>query len=133
MIGEDRQRRFLVINVLVANGTAALTPVEASVQLDREFNKIVGIGFFQVTDGGIPNNYNVGARSNRKTWLDDININAWNANQNVGPMQKYIVLDIPYGSGDTFYAKVIPNAVTTSDLTAQMVLVLEKSLTELPK
>jgi hypothetical protein len=132
-IGADREVRYFVIDVSLPNGSAADVPIEASQQLDRAFNKITGIGFFEVSDGGIPGNYNVGARSNRKTWIDDININAWNANENVGPMDKYIQTDIPYASGDTFFVKVTPNAATTSVLSGQLVLILENSLTELPK
>jgi hypothetical protein len=132
-IGDGRQTRFQVIPIVVPAGTAIGTPIEASVQLDRAYNKITGIAFFEIADGGIANDYNVGARSQRLTWIDPINVNAWQADDGVAPDDKYYGTDIPFASGDTFYARVTPNAIPGTNLTAQMVLRLENSLTELPK
>ena len=131
-LGEGRQRRFQVIDVTVPAGSTAGIPFEVSIQLDRAYNQIKGIAYFEVEDGGIPQDYNVGARSNKLTWIDDINVNAWDANQNVGPNFKYYSVSIGYGSGDTWYARVTPNTAPATDLVGQMVLILEKSLTELP-
>lgn len=133
-LGGQRELRFQVINITVPNPTAANTTVEASVQLDREYNRIIGIGYFEIAAGGIADNYLVGAKSNRKTWIDDININAWDANANVGPMEKYIETDIPYGGGDTFTVRVTTgSSASSAAMSGQMVLILERSLTELPK
>ena len=126
--------RWQVINMATATITAANTLTEANVQLDRDYNNIVGIGYFETSAGGLTSNYNVGARTNRKTWLDDININAWNANSGVSPILKYYPCKIPYGSGDVFYARVTTNAAaSTSAITGQMVLILSRTLVELPK
>ena len=128
------QYRFQMINVSLPIASVAGTPVEASVQLDRDFNKVVGIGYFEITDGDNLNNYQVGARTNRQTWIDPINIKAWKAEEGVGPQLKYYKVLIPYGSGDTFYARVIPGVnVATDALAGQMVLILQRDNTELPK
>lgn len=131
-LGKLKQFRMQKIAVTVANGSAAGS-YQNNVQLDKQFNKIVGIGFFEKTDGGIAGNYDVGAKTDRQTWIDPININAWNANENVGPMFKYYKMEIPYASGDSFYLMLNTGAATSSDLTGQMVLILAKDLTELPR
>ncbi len=131
-LGKLTQYRFQSIDVLVANASPA-GGYGNNVQLDRDFNRIVGIGYFEKEDGGIPNDYSVGARTIRQTWVDPININAWNANSGVAVMGKYYKVNIPYGSGDTFYATIETGDVLTSDLTGQMVLILEKDLTEQPR
>jgi hypothetical protein len=128
-LGKLSQFRMQKITVLVAD-TSPAGNYSNNVQLDRQFNKIVGIGFFQIADGGIPNNFDVGAKTDRQVWVDPINISAWDANENVGPMQKYYSVNIPYASGDTFYAMINTGAILTADLTAQMVLILAKDLTE---
>lgn len=132
-LGKLKSYRFQVINITVATGSTANAAYEANVQLDRDYNKVIGIGFFEVADGGIADNYNVGARTQRQTWLDPININAWQADSGVGPNEKYYKVEIPYGSGDTFYCRVEPNASPASDLKGQMVLILSRDLTEMPK
>ncbi|MGL6121683.1 MAG: hypothetical protein ACRC1W_01340 [Shewanella sp.] len=131
-LGKLTQYRFQKIEIIVAN-TAPAGNYSNNVQLDRQFNKIVGIGYFEKADGGIPLNYDIGAKTDRQTWLDPININAWKAEQAVGPMKKYYTVNIPYASGDTFYAMINTGAVLTANLTGQMVLVLAKDLTELPR
>lgn len=126
--------RWQVINVTTANPTPANTLTEVNVQLDRDYNNIVGIGYFETDDGGLPEDYNVGARTNRKTWIDDININAWDASSGVSPILKYYPVRIPYGSGDVFYARVTTNGtISTGSLTGQMVLILSRTLVEVPK
>ena len=126
------QQYYQVIDVTVANGTLADSLNEQSVTLNQAYNKIVGIAYHEITAGGQANNYNVGARSKRFTWVELVNINNWNANTGVGPMQKFRKVNIGYGEGDKFFAQITPNAALTSDLTGQMVLILERDLTELP-
>lgn len=129
----ESQIRFQRIDISVLNGTAAGTMTQANVQLDRDYNRIIGIGYFEIADGGIPDQYNVGAKTNRSQWIDPININAWDANANVGPADKYYPVNIPYGSGDTFYVQVENEALLTADLEGQMVLILKRDLDEIPR
>jgi hypothetical protein len=130
-LGKLSSYRFQVIDILIASGSSnSVTP---SVQLDKQFNKIIGIGYFEKTDGGLGSDYNVGAKTQRQVWIDPVIINAWAADNNVGPMSKYYKVNIPYASGDNFYAIVDPGAATSSDLTGQMVLILAKDLTEMPR
>ena len=126
------QQFYQTIDVTVATGATAGSLNETSVTLNQAFNKIVGIAYHEIEDGGQPNNYNVGGRSDRFAWIQLININNWNANSGVGPMQKFRKVNIGYGAGDKFHAQVTPNGVLASDLTGQMVLILERDLTELP-
>lgn len=133
-IDPESQVRFQVIPVTVPNGTAANSLLSSNVQLDRDYNRVVGIGYFEMTDGGVADDYNVGAKTARSQWIDPININAWDANQNVSPNEKYYKVNIPYASGDTFYAQIELNAnPTTSDLTGQMVLILKRDLDQIPR
>lgn len=129
----ESQVRFQKIDINVPSGTLAGSLIEANVQLDRDYNRIIGIGFFEVTDGGISQNYSVGARSSRSQWVDLISYFAWNANENVGPGEKYYPVNIPYGSGDTFYGQIQVNAQPASDLQGQMVLILKRDLDEIPR
>jgi hypothetical protein len=127
------QQRYQVIDVTVPSGLAAAQLREFSVQLDRAFNKIVGIAYHPIAEGTAALNYNVGAKTNRQTWVDLVNVSSWQANTGVGPMQKFRKVNIPYGNGDTFYAQIQNNALLASDLTGQMVLILERDNTELPR
>lgn len=127
------QFRFQRIATNVPNPTQANQIVEAEAQLDRDFNKIAGIAFFETSAGGVADNYRVGFRTTRRTWIDAININAWDAAANVGPMDKYYEVSIPYGSGDTAYAQLIPNALTNAAMLGEMVLILARDLTEQPR
>lgn len=131
-LGKLTQYRLQKIDVSVANLSAAGS-YGNNVQLDRAFNRIVGIGYFETAAGGITTNYNVGAKTDRQTWIDPINIQAWNANSGVPVMGKYYKVNIPYASGDTFYALITTGAALTADLTGQMVLILQKDLTEQPR
>ena len=132
-IGKNSQTRFQIIELGSAANTTADQLVETPIRLDNDFNRIIGIGFFQKGDGGAADGlYNVGARDKRRTWIDDISINAWNANSGVGPMDKYYTVDIPYVDGDQFYGRVTPTVNTNAALTGQMVLILERQLTEVP-
>ena len=132
-LGKLSQYRFQKISVSIAD----LSPAGSysnNVQLDRAFNKILGIAYFEKLDGGIPNDYDIGAKTDRQTWFDPINIKAWKAEEGVGPMFKYYSVNIPYASGDTFYALITTGQpLAGSDLTGQMVLILSKDLTELPR
>lgn len=127
---KDQEVFFQNIDVLVANGTLADSLNELSIQANRDYNKIVAIGWFETEDGGIPGDYLLGFRTNRKTWIPPIPVNAWLSNDNVGPMMKYYEVNIPFGSGDTLYAIVNNNAALTADLVGQMVLILAQDLTE---
>jgi len=130
----ERQYRRQVIELGQAANAVANTTIESSVQLDKDYNRIIGIGFFETANGGAAAElYNVGARDKRRTWVDDINVNAWDANSGVGPDDKMMKTNIPYASGDTFYGRVIPTVNTNSALTGQMVLLLARDLTEIPK
>ena len=131
-LGKLSNYRFQVINQLVPNTSAAGTYGNNS-QLDRAFNRIVGVGYFETNDGGIPGNYSVGIKTDRQVWIDPINIFAWMANENVPVMCKYYSVNIPYGAGDTLYPLINTNAVLTDDLTGQLVLILVKDNIEQPR
>lgn len=130
----ERQYRRQVIELGQSANATANSIIETSVQLDRDYNRIIAIGFFETANGGAAAGlYNVGARDKRRTWVDDININAWNANSGVGPDDKMMKVNIPYASGDNFYGRVTPTVNTNTALTGQMVLLLARDLTEIPK
>jgi len=131
-LGKLSNTRFQKIDITVPNGSSA-GGFGASVQLDRQFNKIIGIGFFEVADGGIAQNYNVGAKTDRQVWVDPITYFAWQAKEGVSPMAKYFAVDIEYASGDTFYMILNTGAALSADLVGQMVLVLQKSNTATPR
>ena len=131
---DESEVRYQVINIATSASQAANSLVESSVQPDRDYNRIVGVGFFEVDDANLAGNYNIGFRTTRKQWIDDININAWNANSGVSPRLKYYPQNIPYGSGDICYARIVLNGTAaTSAVSGQMVLILKRDLTELPK
>jgi hypothetical protein len=133
-LGKLTQYRFQKINITIAQ-TSVAGAYQASVQLDRQFNKIVGIAFVEKQgDAVLLDLYDVGAKTERQVWIDPISVLLWTADGNVGPMQKYYSVDIPYASGDSFYAMINTQAVVTNnDFLAQMVLILAKDLTELPR
>jgi hypothetical protein len=133
MSTQRAQRRYQVIATNVPNATTAGVLREFSATLDQDFNKIVGIAFHEIEAGNNANNYNVGCRSARRVWVDLVNIKSWNADQNVAPDTKFRSVDIPYGKGDVFYAQVSPGANTNTDVLGQLVLVLERSLTQDPQ
>jgi len=124
---------FQVIDVDLADPGTPDQVVETFISANRDYNKVIGIGWFEQADGGAVKDYLVGFRTNRKTWIEDISAKAWDADQNVAIMQKYMEVNIPYGSGDTLYARVTPGVALTSNLVGQMVLILQKDLTELNK
>lgn len=131
---DESEVRYQVINITTAAVQAANSLTESSVQPDRDYNRIVGVAFFEVSDGGLPSNYNVGFRTTRQQWIDDINVNAWNANSGVSPRLKYYPQNIPYGSGDICYARIVLNgSPSATAVIGQMVLILKRDLTELPK
>jgi hypothetical protein len=132
-LGKLTQYRVQKIEVVIPDTTVAGS-YGNNVQLDRQFNKIIGIGFVEKDSGGLTNLYDVGAKTDRQIWIDPISIFFWTANGNVGPMYKYYKTNIPYVSGDTFYALVNTQAVVTgSDFKGQMALILAKDLTEVPR
>lgn len=130
----ERQYRRQVIQLGQSTNAVANTTIETNISLDKDYNRIIGIGFFETASGGAAAElYDVGARDKRRTWVDDININAWDANTGVGPDDKLMRVNIPYASGDLFYGRIIPRVNTNTALTGQMVLLLAKDLTEIPK
>lgn len=130
-MAELKRRRLQVIDITVPNPTQANQTVEASVQLDKAFNRIVKVGYFEAQNGGVSGNYNVGVRSTRKTLIDDINIGAWKAD-NAGPEEKYYDMNEQYASGDSLYVRVTPLANTSAAMSGQLVVILEEHLTEMP-
>lgn len=130
-LGKLSQMRFQKIDITVPNGSAAGN-YQATVQLDRQFNRIVGVGFFErYSDGATL--YNVGAKTDRQVWIDPIAYNAWMADQGVGPMYKYFTVDIEYASGDTFYLMLNTLDTLSDDLIGQMVLILSRDNTATPR
>jgi hypothetical protein len=129
---EQKNRRFQVINFSQTANTTANTVLTAYAVLDRAYNRVVGAAYFPISEGGVTDNYNVGLINQRKTIIDDLNINAWNANDNVAPEGKYYKLNESYAAGEQWTIRVVPNANTNTTLSGQMVLILEADLTELP-
>lgn len=128
-LGKLTQYRLQKIDNTIVNPSPAGS-YGNNTALDRQFNRIVGIGYFEIANGGLPNAYNVGAKTDRQVWVDPININAWNANSGVAVMGKYYKVNIPYGSGDVFYTLITTAAPTSAAFSGQMVLILQKDLTE---
>lgn len=132
-LGKLSQYRIQKVNILIAD-TSPAGFYQSTIQLDRQFNLILGVGFVEKDDGGIPLLYDVGGKTDRQTWLDPINVGFWTANGNVGPMQKYYSVNIGYASGDTWFAMINTEAaIAGSDFKAQMVLFLSKSLNQVPR
>lgn len=132
-LGKIRQPRFQKINITLTVGTIAGN-YQQSINLDQQFNKILAIGFVEKVAGGLTSLYDVGAKTDRQQWIDPISVHFWTANGNVGPMQKYYIVNIPYSAGDVFFCQVNTQAVVAGvDFVAQMVLFLAKDLTELPR
>ena len=132
-LGKLSQFRLQKINITIPIASA-IGSYSSNVQLDRQFNKIVAIGFVEKVAGGLASLYDVGAKTDRQQWIDPVSVLFWTANGNVGPMQKYYSVSISYGSGDTFYLQVNTGAVVAgADFQGQMVLILAKDLTEQPR
>ncbi len=132
-LGTLKEFRFQRIDNTISIGAVAGS-YGGNVTLDRAFNRIVGIGYSRITDGGLGNVYNVGAKTDRQTWIDPINIQMWDANAGVPLMGKYYKMNIPYASGDVFYTLITTfAAVNTVDLTGQMVLILVRDNIELAR
>jgi hypothetical protein len=125
--------RYQNIPLTIPNATVINSLLEANVELDRGYQRITGIQVSVIDNTTLANNLLIGARSNRKTWIDLIPRAAWNAETSVGPDDKFMEIDIPYGSGDTFYLQAQNLAVPGADVQLYMTVRLENSLTELPK
>lgn len=124
---------YFTIDVTIPSGTTAGTLIDSNQeQLDRSYNKIIGIAWHEIDDGGAGTNYQVGGRTQKRTWIDPMILGAWQ-NSNVAPDLKFLKVNIPYGSGDSWFVPVIPGALLTSDLTGQVILILQNDLTELPR
>lgn len=122
-----------VINITVPNPTTSGSAITSSITLDRAYNRVVGVAFFEIATGGVPDNYSIGVVNSRKTIIDDINVNAWDANAGVAVSDKYYPLNESYGAGDQWTVRVIPGANTSAAMSGQLVLILESDLTELNK
>jgi hypothetical protein len=132
-LGKISQYRTQVIDITIAVGSA-IGNYSSSIYLDQQFNKILGIGFVEIAAGGLANQYNVGAKTDRQQWLGPNNTLFWTANGNVGPMMKYYQVNIPYVAGDPFFLQINTQAaVAGADFKGQMTLFLAKDLTELPR
>ncbi|MBX2955438.1 MAG: hypothetical protein KF846_04750 [Cyclobacteriaceae bacterium] len=117
--------RIQVINIQLPAGVGAGQLREIPLLVDTDYKRITGMAFHQLADGGVANNYNVGFRTDRKQWVDPININNWNANTGVAIEDKFREVDIPVHVNDIGYAMIVPGALTTGDLIGQLVLMLE--------
>lgn len=132
-LGKISQFRVQKINITIPVASIAGN-YSSNITLDQQFNKILGIGFVEKVAGGLASLYDVGAKTDRQQWIDPISVFFWTANGNVGPMEKYYKVNIPYVAGDIFFLQVNTGAaVSGADFQGQMVLYLAKDLTELPR
>ncbi len=126
--------RYQTIDISAPIATPAGRLIQAQQTLDPAYNQIIGIGFFPITDGDNGTNYEIGASTKRTEWINPINVGAWIANEGVGPNDKFLEVSIPYSVGDVFIVTMIPGLVVATDaLAGQLVLILFRSVTELPK
>jgi hypothetical protein len=125
--------RYQYIPLTIAAAQAANSLVEEDIQLDRSYNRITGIAIAVIDDGGLTTNLLIGARSNRRTIVDQIPVSLWEAGDAVGPNQKYLETNVGYGSGDTFFIQATPLVALSGDAEIYMVLRLEADLTEIPR
>jgi hypothetical protein len=126
--------RYQIIPLTIPLATAANNLVEEDVELDRAFNRITGIAVTVVEDASLGASLLVGAKTNRKVWVDQVPINLWNADSGVSPNDKYLSVNIPYASKDVFWFQAVPLAALAAvDAELYMVLRLEADLTELPR
>lgn len=129
----QKDYRYQYIPLTIPQATPANNMVEDDVELDRAFNRITGIAVTVVDDGGLGAELLVGAKTTRKTWVDQIPVNLWNADTGVSPNDKYLEVNIPYASKDVFYIQATPLTALATDAVVYMVLRLEADLTELPR
>ncbi len=133
-LATEKLIRYQTLPISAPIGTAANFPIQAQITLDPAYNQIIGIGFFPITDGDNGLNYQVGVGTARTVWVNPINVGAWIADVGVGPNEKFLQTAIPYSPGDVFIATLIPGLLVATDaLAGQIVLVLCRSLTELPQ
>lgn len=125
--------RYQNILLTIPNATVANQLLENNVELDRGYQRVTGIQVNVINNATLGNNILIGARTNRRTWVDLVPRSAWNAETSVSPDTKFMDIDIPYGSGDTFYVQSQNLTVPGADVQVYMTLRLENSLTELPK
>lgn len=125
--------RYQYIPLTIPSATPANNLVEEDVELDRAFNRITGIAVTVVDDGGLLDQLLVGAKTNRKVWVDQIPVNLWKADDGVSPNEKYLEVNIPYASKDVFWAQATPLTALSSDALVYMVLRLEADMTEMPR
>src|SRR6185503_1165077 len=127
------QQRYQVIPLTIPSATAAGVFVQASVKLDQGCKFITGIGVVVVDDGGTtPENFLIGAKSQRQDWVDPIPAQMWDPDG--APLDlKYLTQNIMYGMGDTFFIQAAPIAALVSNAVIYMTLRLEASFTQLPR
>jgi hypothetical protein len=128
-----KQVRYLNIPLTIPQATVVNTAVQDFQRLDPDYNRITGIAVTVMDDGGAGTEILVGARSNRRTVVDEIPVNTWDTDSGVPADLKYLTVNEQYGPGDTFYVRAIPLTALSSDALIYMVLRLEIDATELPK
>lgn len=130
------QYTYVRIAISVPNPTVSGTVVEANAALDRAYNKIIGVAFHEIADGGVTNNYRVGFRTDRKEWVPPVNISNWNADSGVPVMGKYRTFGkqgIGYAQGDNAYVTIIPGANTSAAMSGELVIVCARDNEEVPR
>jgi len=130
---KQKQIRYQNISVTIPSGSTVNTFTENSIQLDRAFQKITGIEVSVQNNATLGNNLLIGAKTQRRTWVDNIPRQAWNAEESVSPNTKFMEVSIGYGSGDVFFITTQTLAVPAADVVVYMTLRLEDSLVEIPK
>lgn len=130
---EVKNQRYQIIPLSIPQATAANTPVNNSETLDRGFQMVTGIAVVVTEDASLGNALLVGAKTTRQVWVDEIPIQLWNPD-GAPPDLKFLSVQIPYASGDTFFITAIPLiALTAVDAQLYMVVRLEETFTELPR
>lgn len=119
----DKLYKYHRVDVeLPINTTAGtLTP---DFQLDKEYDTIEGVMAIKIEDGGIPS-YNVGLRDADRSYVDLIDIEAWDNTSGVAPKDQFIELNIPAHTNKYFIA-INHSATLTAVLKFQLVLKLSK-------
>lgn len=138
------QRRYQRIPITVANGVLSGSNNEANITLDPAFNKIIAVAFHETGagSGGLSGNYRVGFRTDNYVWVDPITSFNWNTATGVPIDGKFRWFKDPnnpddkggigYGTNMKAYVTVIPGANLSADLVGELVLILQRDLTQVP-
>lgn len=132
----EKSIKYQNLVCVIPSGSAANAMQEFDIALDRGYNKITGIMVNVLLSSTLNNNLLVGGRTDRELGIpDQIPIAGWNGNDQAGvaPDDKFISMNVGYGSGETYYAQLTPLASPGADVTVYVTLRLEADLTELPK